>query len=176
MALRQRKSARISGSLSAPVQFFLTWSYLHCTIFLMVVMLPYATVWARHNSCLWFAGASTKRPFSPDRVKEDESRRKSQLSFDRQLSSTFIHSRQLWTSLNFDESQWEFWLAWYYKLSSIRSHPRLISSFRRDKCRIKVKLQRQISYKLLSIDSRSTHSFSESHIHRMLEKVFFSHQ
>ena len=45
---------------------------------------------------------------------KDESGWESQLSllFDRQLSSTLMHSRQLWAGSNFDESQWEVWLVW----------------------------------------------------------------
>ena len=33
-------------------------------------------------------------------------------SLDRQLSSTLMHSHQLWAGSNFDESQWEVWLVW----------------------------------------------------------------
>ena len=45
---------------------------------------------------------------------EDESGWESQLSlsFDRQLSSTLMHSHQLWAGSNFDESRWEVWLVW----------------------------------------------------------------
>ena len=45
---------------------------------------------------------------------EDESGLESKLSlsFDRQLSSTLMHSNQLWASSNFDETQCEVWLVW----------------------------------------------------------------
>ena len=43
-------------------------------------------------------------------------------SLDRQLSSTLMHSHQLWAGSNFDESQWEVWLVESCRSKRFPSH------------------------------------------------------